>query len=63
MSWRAKIYRADTREFLAALTTRGQTLRDAETRAVSITALMLRADPRTLVVRHLAQLSGRKAKP
>lgn len=63
MSWRAMVYRADTGEFLAALTTRGQTLRDAETRAVSLTALMLRADPRTLVVRHLAQLSGRTQRP
>lgn len=60
MSWHAKVYRAGSGEFLAALRVKGRSLMEAEERAVSIMALMLRADPRELVVRHLAQLAEQR---
>lgn len=60
MSWRAKVYHATSGEFLAALSIKGRTMRDAENHAVAVTALMLRADPHKLVVRHLAQLAEQR---
>lgn len=56
MSFHAKIYRAGSGEFLAALRVSGRSLRDAEDNAVSKLALLLRANPRDLDVRKLHQV-------
>lgn len=62
MSWQAKVFHAARGAFLARLRVHGASMLEAEQRATSITALMLRADPRKLVVRHLVQLAtGRSA--
>lgn len=59
MRWRAKVYDAGTGAFLGALTTLGaRNLRDAESHVVALAALMFRADPRALLVRHLAQIKS-----
>ena len=64
MSWKAKVYHSDSGQFLAALNVGGRNLREAEDSAVAITALLMRADPRKIVVRHLAQLAQqRRAEP
>ena len=56
MIWRAKIYHAETGVFLGALTTRGaRNLRAAEQHATAVAGLLFRMDPRSVVVRHLAQ--------
>lgn len=61
MSWRAKIYHAETGEFLGALTTRGaRDLRAAETHVTAVAGLLFRLDPREIVVRHLAQQTSRE---
>lgn len=55
MSWTAKVYHATSGEFLAVLTTRAQTMREAESNVVSKLALLLRANPADLDVRRLHQ--------
>lgn len=64
MSWQARVFHADSGQFLAALRVGGRDMREAEGRATSKVALLLRADPSKLLVRHLAQLAEpRRATP
>lgn len=63
MSYRARVYDNKTGAFLLECRVSGQTLSEAESRAVAKAALCLRGDPALMDVRHLHEIpnDGRRA--
>lgn len=59
MSFRAKVYDHETGEFLLECHVCGETLHQAESRAVAKAALHVRGHPSLMDVRHLHQCAER----